>query len=86
MGLALQYQSFCQHWKIFHLKLMLFGKNKKAGKRDGKKGKKAAFFFFYFLVQRKKNHLNREIASMKKLCSIMCPPRETTANTAQSVI
>lgn len=48
MGLALQYQSFCQHWKIFHLKLMLFGKNKKAGKRDGKKGKKAAFVFFGF--------------------------------------
>lgn len=45
MGLPLQYQSFCQHWKIFHLKLLLFGKNKKMGERDGKKGEKRDFFF-----------------------------------------
>lgn len=28
MDLALQYQSFCQRWEIFHLELMLFGKNR----------------------------------------------------------
>lgn len=33
MDLALRYQSFCQHWEIFHLKLRLFGKNKTGKKR-----------------------------------------------------
>lgn len=34
MDLVLQYQSFCQHWEIFHLELMLFGRNRGKKKEE----------------------------------------------------
>jgi len=46
--LALQYQSFCQHWEILHLKLMLSGKNK-----NGKKILKKNLHFFSLCKEKK---------------------------------
>lgn len=77
MGLALQFKAFVSTGKYFTSSWRSLAKIRKWGKEMGKRGEKQLFFLNP--VQRKK-HLKREIASIQKLCSTVCPPWETTAS------